>query len=196
MKKVALALGAGALSLSVIAASAQAEGFYVGGYGAMNYTHDGYANGNDRVTYDLGYGVGGMVGYAMNNGMRFEGELAYRSNDIDTIDGLPVGADLSSWAIMGNALYEFNVQSSVKPHIGGGLGFVRGIFETGPYEFKDTVLAAQFIVGADYYVAPDLALVVDYRHMFTEDLSLGAGAGFGGVEYANSTVSVGLRKTF
>lgn len=194
MKKVTTIVGA--ITLSCLAGTAQAQGWYAGGYGAMNYTHDGYANGTDKMTYDLGYGIGGMVGYAMANGLHVEGELAYRSNDIDTIDGVSVGADLSSWAFMGNAIYEFNVQSSVKPHIGGGLGVVRGSVETGALEYKDTVFAAQFIVGIDYEVAPDLAIVIDYRHMRTEDLSLGAGAGLGGVEYGNSTVSAGLRKTF
>lgn len=194
MKK--LAAVAGAAMLVFAAGSAQAQNWYVGGYGAMNYTHDGTANGNDKMVYDLGFGVGGLVGYAMANGLRLEGEVAYRSNGIDSIDGVSVGADMSSWAFMGNALYQFNVQSSVKPHIGGGLGVARGTVETGGHEYSDTVLAAQFIVGVDYTVAPDMAILLDYRHFLTEDLGLGAGSGLGGVEYSNSTVSVGLRKMF
>ncbi|MBE9553101.1 MAG: porin family protein [Proteobacteria bacterium] len=194
MKK--LAIIAGAITLSCLAGAAQAQNWYVGGYGAMNYTHDGDANGNENMVYDLGFGVGGMVGYAMPNGLRLEGEIAYRSNDIDTLNGAPIGADMTSWAFMANALYDINTQSSVRPHIGGGLGVVRGTIETGGLEFSDTVLAAQFIVGIDYNVAPDLALTVDFRHLRTQDLGLGAGAGLGGVEYANSMVSAGLRKSF
>jgi opacity protein-like surface antigen len=194
MKK--LATIAGAITLSCLTGAAQAQNWYVGGYGAMNYTHDGDANGNEKMVYDLGFGVGGMVGYAMANGLRLEGEIAYRSNDIDTLNGVSIGADMTSWAFMANALYDINTQSSLRPHIGGGLGVVRGTVETGGFEFSDTVLAAQFIVGVDYVVAPDLALVLDFRHMRTEDLGLGAGAGLGGVEYGNSTVSAGLRKSF
>ena len=63
MKK--LAIIAGAITLSCLAGAAQAQNWYVGGYGAMNYTHDGDANGNEKMVYDLGFGVGGMVGYAM-----------------------------------------------------------------------------------------------------------------------------------
>lgn len=187
---------AGAAVLVCASGAAQAQNWYAGGYGAMNYTHDGNANGNDKMVYDLGYGVGGFVGYAMANGLRLEGEIAYRSNGIDTIDGVSVGADMSSWAFMGNVLYEIQTESSIRPHIGGGLGTARATIETGGLEFSDTVLAAQFIVGIDYKVAPDLAIVVDYRHLRTQDLGLGAGSGLGSVEYSNSTVSAGLRKTF
>ena len=185
-----------AAAISCLAGTAQAQNWYVGGYGAMNYTHDGNANGNASLVYELGYGVGGMVGYAMASGLRLEGELAYRSNGIDTVNGVSVGADISSWAVMANALYDINTQSSIRPHIGGGIGVARGTVETGNLEFSDTVLAAQFIVGVDYKVAPDLALTVDFRHLRTQDLDLGAASGLAGLEYANSSVSAGLRKTF
>ena len=183
-------------TISCLAGAAQAQNFYAGGYGAMNYTHDGNANGNEKMVYDLGFGVGAVGGYVMGNGLRLEGEVAYRSNGVDTLDGASVGADMTSWAFMGNVLYDFNTQSSIRPHIGGGLGVVRGTIETGSLEFSDTVFAAQFIVGVDYMVAPDLALTLDLRHMRTQDLSLGAGSGLGGVEYANSSLAVGLRKSF
>lgn len=194
MKK--LATVAGAVALTCLSGAAQAQNWYVGGYGAMNYTHDGNANGADKMVYDLGFGVGAMAGFAMTNGFRLEGEIAYRSNDIDTIGGVPVGLDMTSWAFMANALYDINTQSSIRPHIGGGLGVARATVESGSLEYNDTVLAAQFIVGIDYYVAPDLALAIDFRHMRTQDLGFGAGVGLGGVEYANSTVSAGLRKKF
>lgn len=194
MKRFAALIGAAMLACT--AGAAQAQNWYVGGYGGLNFTHDGDANVNERVTYDIGVGFGGILGYAMGNGLRLEGEIAYRWNDIDTIDGVPSGAELSSWAFMGNALYDINTQTSLTPHIGGGLGIARATVETGGLEFRDTVLAAQFIAGADYNVAPDLTLTVDYRLFFTEDLALGAGGGLGGAEYVNSTISVGLRKSF
>ncbi len=176
-------------------APAAAQNFYIGGYGGGNYTHDGNA-GNDKMIYELGYGIGVMAGYAMASGLRLEGEIAYRSNGIDSIDGIPVGADMTSWAFMGNVLYEIQTQGGIKPHIGGGLGTARVTVEVGSLEFSDTVLAAQFIAGIDYELAPDLGLVVDFRHFRTQDLGLGGGMGLGGVEYANSSVSVGLRKKF
>lgn len=187
---------AGAAALVCLASVAQAQSWYAGGYGAANYTHDGYANGTDKIVYDLGYGIGGFVGYQMPSGLRLEGELAYRFNSIDTIDAVSVGADMSSWSVMGNVLYEIQTQSSIKPHIGGGLGATRATIETGGLDFTDTVLSAQFIVGVDYNVAPDLALVLDFRHIRSQDLSLGAGAGLGSVEYSNSSVGAGLRKKF
>jgi opacity protein-like surface antigen len=194
MKKFAVAIVAA--TLSCLAGAAQAQNFYVGGYGAVNYTHDGNANGNEKMIYDLGYGVGAVGGYAMGNGLRLEGEIAYRANGVDTLDGVSVGGDMSSWAFMGNVLYDFNTQSSIRPHIGGGLGVARATIESGGLEYSDTVFAAQFIVGGDYMVSPDLALTLDFRHMRTQDLALGAGSGLGAVEYSNSTLTVGLRKSF
>lgn len=194
MKKLATVVGA--ITLTCLAGAAQAQNWYVGGYGAMNYTHDGFANGSDKINYNLGFGFGGMVGYAMPNGLRFEGELAYRSNDIDSIAGVSVGADITSWAVMGNVLYEFNVQSNVKPHVGAGLGFAPTEVEIGGVSYSDSVVAGQLIAGIDYKMAPDMALILDYRLFFTEDLGLGAGIGLGGVEYTNSTFLVGLRKSF
>lgn len=194
MKKLLTVVGAAALSC--LAGAAQAQNWYVGGYGALNLTHDGNANGTDNVVYDLGFGIGGVAGYATGNGIRLEGELAYRQNDIDTINGVAVGADISSSALMANALFDIGTQTSFKPHIGAGLGIARATIETGGLSFTDTVLAGQIILGVDYMMAPDLALMVDYRLFFTEDLGFGAGFGLGGVEYANSSISAGLRKTF
>lgn len=175
---------------------AQAQNWYFSGFGAMNYNHDGDANGGGEVEYDLGFGVGGSIGYAMPNGLRLEGEVAYRRNDIDTVGGIPNGGELGTWAFMGNAVYEFNVQSSVKPHIGGGLGVVHGTVDYGGVSFDDTELGAQFIAGVDYNVAPDLALIFDYRYLVTSDFGFGAGAGLAGLEYSTSMISVGLRKRF
>ena len=194
MKKITAMIGA--VALSGLAGAAQAQGWYAGGYGAMSYTHDGYANGTDLMTYDIGYGLGGFVGYAMANGFRVEGELAYRSNDIESIAGTAVGMNMSNVALMANVLYDFNMQSSVKPHVGGGLGIATGTVDDAGVEYDSTVVAGQFILGVDYAMAPDLALVADYRLFFTEDMGFGAGVGLGGVEYTNSAVSVGLRKKF
>lgn len=186
----------GATALSCLAGAAQAQTWYAGGYGGLNLAHDGTVNGTDNVVYDLGFGIGGIAGYNMGNGLRLEGEFAYRANDIETIDGVPVGANVSSTAVMVNALFDIGTQTSFKPHIGGGLGIARGTIESVGLSFTDTALAGQIIFGVDYMMAPDLALLVDYRFFFTEDLGFGAGFGLGGLEYSNSSISAGLRKTF
>jgi opacity protein-like surface antigen len=192
MKKLAMVVGV--VAISCLGGAARAQNFCIGGHGAMNYTHDGSANGAGNMVYDLGFGVAGLAGHALGNGLRLEGEIAYRSNGIDTIDGVSTGADLASWAFMANALYDINTQSSIRPHIGGVLGVARGTVETGNLEFSDTVLAAQCIVGIDYTLAPDLALTLDFRHLRIEDLGLGAGSVLGRVEYANSSVSAGCER--
>lgn len=194
MKKImSIACAAG---LCCLATAAQAQNWYASGFGAMNYTHDGAVNGTANASYNLGFGLGGTVGYAMPNGLRLEGEISYRQNDIDSIGGFPSGGELDSWAFMGNAVYEINVQSAVKPHIGGGIGIVHGAVDYGGVSYSDNQFGAQFIVGVDYKMAPDLSLVLDYHYLVTEDFGFGAGSGLGGVQYGNSTILAGLRKTF
>lgn len=194
MKKVGMIFAA--LAFSCFGGVAQAQNWYAGGFGAMNYTHDGHANGTDLLEYDIGFGLGAMVGMAMSNGFRVEGEISYRANDVDTLNGVAYGADISSLAFMANAYYDFSAQSDMRPHLGLGLGMADATVEIAGVKYNDTVFAAQFIAGIDYKIAPDLAIVADYRFFMTDELGLGGGAGLGGLEYANSSVVAGLRKNF
>lgn len=186
-----------AAAVFTLAGTAGAETWYAGAYGGLNYAHDGDVNGaGTNATYDLGFAVGGYAGLYVNKNIRLEGELAYRSNDIDTIGGIGVGGEVASLAIMINALYEFDTTSGFRPHVGGGLGFADADYTLGALEYGDTVLAAQLIAGVGIEIAPALDLTVDYRLFFTDDLGIGGGAGLGAVEYTNSTFLVGLRKSF
>lgn len=184
----------GAAAVMCLGGTAQAQNWYISGFGGINYSHDADSNAGD-VEYDLGYGLGGTVGYDMQGGFRIEGEVAYRQNDFDRIGAGPSGAELKIWTFMANALYDFNLESSLRPHIGAGLGAVNGAADFGGVEFDDTAIGLQLIAGIDYNVAPDLALVLDYKYLTSTDLELG-GAGVGDLEYSSSLISVGLRKSF
>jgi opacity protein-like surface antigen len=192
MKRISIVICAAALSC--LGSAAQAQNWYASGLGGANYTLDGSIN-NERSDFDLGYAVGGSLGYKLTKALWVEGEISYRKNGIDQIGAAPSGADFVSWAFMANALYQFDINYSLKPHVGGGVGIVRGTLDFGNVRYDDEEVGVQFIVGVDYNLSPGLAIVVDYRYLTTGDFSFGL-PGYANAEYSNSTFLAGLRKTF
>ena len=203
MKKLAVIVGAVGFFGMADAALAQSSGadedtkWYVGVFGGLNYTHDGAANGGgDTVVYDLGHGLGAYGGFRFNRNLRVEVELSHRSNAVDTVNGLPFTADLSTTALMGNIFYDISPGNSLNPHVGVGIGFADATYEYGGLEYTDTVLALQLGVGIDFAITETVAITADYRLFITDDMELGAGTGFGSVEYVNSSLLAGLRLNF
>ena len=141
------------------------EGVYVGIGGGATFLND---SGNTRPAspdYDLsssgipsldvtsstdgGFSVNGVLGYAITNGVRVEGEVGYRENGLDTSTAKSPGAlilllprdsrydpdaqktllgerdingDVSAITVMVNGFYDIDVGSGLKPYIGGGVG--------------------------------------------------------------------------
>lgn len=197
MKNLKIGLIAAAAVAILGATPALAQQFYVGGHGGLNYTHEASTGGGDKIAYDFfGLGIGVEVGMRIGSNLRVEGELTYRSNDVDEVDGVSTTAEMTSTTLMVNALYDFNSESGLTPYIGGGLGMSSVEFSISTSSFDDTVLAAQLIGGVMFELSPGLTMSVDYRLFGTQDLALGAGFGFGDVEYINSSVFVGIKKFF
>lgn len=181
------------IAVVAMAPAAAAEPWYAGGFGGLNYTHDGNVNGAGvDASYDYGLAVGGYVGFFVQENVRIEAELSYRANDIDTIGGVAVGNEVETLALMANALFDFKIESSLEPYLGAGLG----IADVDYAVVDDTVLAVQLIAGAGIEISPTMKMTVDYRMFITENLEIGGGLGLGDIEYVNSAVLVGLRKTF
>lgn len=175
------------------------------------------APGTITSDFDDGYGLGVAYGKRFGTqGMtrwRVEGELSYRNNDIDThsLNGgaaLP-GSDgeLSSTALMANAVVEFGDPSSVMPYLGGGIGLAQvnaNDFGVTPIpnvlDDDDTVLAYQLIAGLGWELSPGMELFAEYRWFATEDADVTTSAATGSVatsiEYQTNNVLLGARWTF
>lgn len=185
------------LTTGFVAPTANAETWYAGIFGGLNITHDGDVNGaGTNATYDLGYGIGGYVGYFLQDNVRLEGELSYRANDLDTIGGVATGGEVESLAFMVNVLFDVKIESRFEPYIGAGIGFADVDYTVSGVVFDDTAIALQLILGAGVEVAPGLQFTADYRLFLTDDLDVGGGAGLGSVEYLNSSFLLGIRKSF
>lgn len=177
----------------VAAPPAYAEAWYAGAFGGLNFTHDGNVNGaGTDAKYDMGLAGGGYVGFFVQKNIRIEAELSYRTNDIDTIGGVGVAGEAETLALMANALIDFKIESVLQPYLGAGIGFADVDYSI----VDDTVLAVQMIAGAGIDIAPATQLTVDYRLFITENLETGAGLGLGDIEYVNSAILVGLKRTF
>jgi OmpA-OmpF porin, OOP family len=171
-------------------ASSRAQTLYLGAEGGWSLLTDqtstsaGFPTVNSR--FDSGFAVGGRAGYEMGP-WRFEGEYAYRSNDLDRITvagfspaGLRHGRE--SHAIMANLLYDINLTNfgialplPITPHIGAGVGAVNIIdraFAPGLGRFfddDDWQFGYQAIAGFRYNVTPNIAFDLDYRYLATTE---------------------------
>lgn len=180
------------------ATTASAQTWYAGGHLGLNYAHDAASSSGNLVTYDLfGLGMGVFVGREMGNNLRAEGEITYRSNDVDTVGAVSTSASVTSLAVMANGFYDFKqVGAGFTPYVGIGVGVANADYTAGGQQYTDTVVAMQLAAGLMFDLSPDLTASVDYRLFGTEDLGLGAGSGLGRLEYVNSSVLFGLRKSF
>ena len=137
--------------------AAEGEGFYVGVGAGVSSMRDGDVEGHANALYsppldatsslDRGLAVNGAVGYRLAGGLRVEGELGYRKNDLDALDvrepgGLaallppgappaalkgkrPIEGDLQALSFMANLWYDIDLEYDMKPYVGAGVGMTR-----------------------------------------------------------------------
>jgi hypothetical protein len=77
------------LASAVPAAAQQTSGLYVLGGLGINWLQDSDVKGgavNSKVDFDHGLAGIAALGYGLGNGLRLEGELGYRRNDVDSVD--------------------------------------------------------------------------------------------------------------
>ena len=183
------------------AQSAQnANSVYVGGFGGVTFLPDirlsqaGFASAD--LESDAGFNLGAVLGYKWAMGLRAEGEISYRQNDLDNLGGFPVIGDLSALAFMGNAWYDFHNGTPWLPYVGGGLGLASITLDSGGSD-SDTVLAWQIGGGIGYEFMPGIVASADYRFLATSDPSF-EDPGFADIkaEYHSHSILFGIRAHF
>lgn len=199
MRKFFIALASAVCLVSFGGSAFAAEGLYVSGFLGVNVLADSNLGGGLELTYDAGLAVSGAVGYGVTPNVRVEGELAFRSNDLDelcfgSLCG-DAGDSMSAFTFMANAFYDFDTGSSWRPYVGGGLGIAVVTLDpaTGS-EDDDTVFAGQLGAGVGFDITPQVILTFDYRLIVTEDPTFST-LGFTS-EYLGHTLAVGARFHF
>ncbi|MDH3693405.1 MAG: outer membrane beta-barrel protein [Gammaproteobacteria bacterium] len=131
--------------------------------------------------YDAGFAAGGAFGYDLG-AIRLEGEIMYRSNDIDkgTPGSLPAGTkpgDFSSLGIGINALYDFDLggNPNSQAYVGGGLVYLEEIdidFEAPSGELSYSDSGYQLIAGARYDLDKPWHLIAEFRYLDAGSVTL------------------------
>ncbi|MEQ9812457.1 MAG: OmpA family protein [Azospirillaceae bacterium] len=160
--------------------------WYIQGGGGVNWVPDTEFTNGDLVIGDIawetGWLAGGAIGYAFDNGFRFEAEGVYRTNDYETyISSIlnsvadPQGyGEATAIGIMANLLYDIDTGSALTPYLGGGVGagnveYVLG-GGSGTFLAVDTWgVALQAIAGASYAVTDTVDVFADYRYFTVLD---------------------------
>jgi opacity protein-like surface antigen len=158
-----------------------------------------------------GYNLGARVGYQWG-ALRIEEEFRYQHNDITSItDGVPAknfaaSGTRTAYALMTNAIYDFDTGGPLTPHLGAGIGAVDQRDEWSVASGRcddawDWQFGYQLIAGLRYKITPTVAVDLDYRYFATTDPTFvfnGSGAPLPvrgttfKSTYATNTVMVGL----
>jgi OOP family OmpA-OmpF porin len=181
MKKSLIAAAAlVALPVMAQAQTLQYPGFYAGIEGGGNYmfnTNTPTAFGQSTIYPNIGFSVGGMVGYDFV-GPRVELEGRYDYNSA-TVSGASqaFGAAKDNITAMANLLYDFNAGGTIVPYIGAGAGVA--FVKTSAFNQSDnsTTFAYQGIIGVGYNIDSQFRVNLDGRYYGTTAPTL-AGQGY------------------
>ena len=82
---------------------------------------------NGKAKFDAPFFViGGAIGYQFDNGLRVEGNVSYRKNDVDKITSggitLSGEGEVSGTAVMANLYYDIDLGVPFSPYVGFGIG--------------------------------------------------------------------------
>jgi OmpA-OmpF porin, OOP family len=191
------------------AGAAQAtEGWY--GRADIGYSIDGDVSFSSPVDEDVSFEEDWMesigAGYALDNGLRLEFELAHRFNQMEPVDDFITTGDARSWSGMVNAYYDFNRGGTFEPYVGLGIGAARVSLSTADHpsltyiDNNDTALAYQGLAGVAIGLSERLDLDIGYRYFRADELTWFGSQGGDNIdfegEYTHQAVTVGLRYDF
>jgi outer membrane protein OmpA-like peptidoglycan-associated protein len=225
-------LAASFLALPLAAQAQPISGLYVGAGVGANFAQEtdvelsrgmGATAASRDGTIDWKPGFVGLlsVGYGYGNGLRAELEASFRTNDVDGVSGVGLGAPVrelglaTTYGLMLNAFYDISLGAGapIIPYVGVGAGYqwtdyngVRGAGTNGTVviDGTDGRFAYQAIVGGAFPVAefPGLAVTAEYRFMGTLSPEIDAASGVTNtrgtaeVENFNHSLLIGLRYAF
>lgn len=191
MKKIyTLLLSACALAVFSTGQADPWEGFYVEGFGGANFIQTS-KHDDVKLNFRTGYVVGGAIGYRMCEGLRIEGEISYRYNQLksfvvknEEFDDVKfcTHGHLREVAYMANLIYDIDTCcwdpcwtacGQIFPYIGGGIGYGQQKL-SGREEDEDEFLifdagnrkngfAWQIIAGIGYDFSPCADISIEYR---------------------------------
>lgn len=166
--------------------------FYAKFLTGLNFLEDTTADGN-RATYQIGYEVGGSLGYAWRYGLRLEAEYAFKRNNINNIHFVLEGSShhghFQTSSYMANLFWDLPLSSwrcafwNIQPFFGAGLGHdfqqmhasnSRILFNQKWHRF-----AWQLMAGVAYQIFCNTEISLEYKfhqggtHFYSHFLGMG-----------------------
>ena len=194
---------AAAMIGATAATSAHAEtygkifgGAVYGGDHDINATIPGVGTGAGEFDTDTGYVVGGAYGVNASSFLSLEGEIAYRSNNVESgvVAGVPFDGDgnLTALSFMGNAILKAPSTSGFTPYVGAGAGAAR----IGGEGDHDLVFAYQAFGGVSRDIGSNITAGLEYRYLDAGRATLSDAVGTIETEYDSHSVNLVLTRKF
>lgn len=210
-----LMVAAALLGGSADAATAQTNYFgLLGGYNLAQDSDWDFSGSVFPVEHEPGYALGAFAGGQTDSGLRYEGELTLRTNNVDTVGGSLIEGQVDKLSLMVNFIYELGFGGGgyrygmgggeIRPYLGvGGGGVLVHISDVNSLAVPPAVndseygLAYQFIGGVGFELSAESTLYVDYRYFATDKIGFtDTGNNPFDAEFVDWTVTVGLRTNF
>ncbi|MDD3287552.1 MAG: OmpA family protein [Alphaproteobacteria bacterium] len=211
IKRIGLAVAAASLLAPCSVQAKNVDGWYLGLSGMASFQTDAKSKIDgvkDTVKYDTGWGVAPNAGYAWDNGLRAEGEIAYRQSQVNKVTGTGSsatdnGGHISNTSFMANGIYDLDTGTMFTPYAGVGIGFsvvdASKIHTVNTDTVKGTEVAFAFqgIAGIATNFDDNWAMTADYRYFRTPDVKFKSELnGKALTENASHNVMVGVRYSF
>lgn len=204
IKRFVGVITAAMMALPTIAQAGPRGGIYIGTGGGLNYHKGAGIEGTSlsgKAEFVLGGALMSVVGYAFG-GPRIEYELSYRINATDdaavantgigAINTSP-GSSFHTVASMVNFYYDMDIDSSITPYIGAGIG---GAYAEYQSLGEELAFAYQGIFGASVELGGNFEGFADYRYLGSTKVEGGNLGRAAKIENRNHTLMVGLRYHF
>ena len=213
-------LAAGMMAVVGVAQAQPVTGPYVGGGAGVNIMNNFSVNSQTTggvttstpgtsIRTETGFAGVASLGWGFGNGFRAEVEGNYRTQRVGlTNPGTTVlnGGRQSTYGVMVNALYDFDIGTGIYPYVGAGVGYewsaLRGSLSgggTGTFSDSRGNLGLQGIIGLGIPVGiPGLSVTGEYRFLArpsTDNNSFTGGSVNTAAQY-NHSILVGLRYAF
>ena len=123
-----------------------------------------------------GFTGAGALGYKFENGIRVEGEAAYRTHNMKSFHSSYGSAHgrghLNTMSYSGNVLYDFDNDSRFTPYVGAGVGYTRASKGNRDIEIKNRkgTTSYQGIAGVNYAICDKTQLGLEYRYFKADKL--------------------------
>lgn len=176
----ALAVVAAVLVAPLAAHADATPGWYLGAGIGGTYTPDQTGKtsaGNRGIFYNPGFNLNGSAGYALDNGLRFEGEVWHSRTSVEAVHAAgSSNGHLSNTDFFANAFYDFSTGTMVTPYVGLGAGVafadadhIGSLANGGSLNDSKAEFAYQAIAGVAAQLDDNWALTADYRYVASLD---------------------------